>query len=115
VIFVESGLHWVPGALQEADMIYESFPSHVRPKMSQPPSHYWFNNCYATFMVDPAGLEMIHRVGADRAMWSSDYPHNESTFGYTRSAVQAVFDATNEQDAKKILGGNAVRLFGLPV
>jgi predicted TIM-barrel fold metal-dependent hydrolase len=113
VIFVESGLHWVPGALQEADMIYESFPSHVQPKLSHMPSHYWFDNCYATFMVDPAGLEMIHRVGANNAMWSSDYPHNESTLGYTRSAVQAVFDATSVEDAKKIVGGNAVRVFGL--
>jgi predicted TIM-barrel fold metal-dependent hydrolase len=64
-------------------------------------------------MVDPAGLEMIHRVGANNAMWSSDYPHNESTLGYTRSAVQAVFDATSVEDAKKIVGGNAVRVFGL--
>ena len=115
VIFVESGLHWVPGALQEADMIYESFPSHVRPKLSHSPSYYWFNNCYATFMVDPAGLEMMHRIGADRCMWSSDYPHNESTLGYTRSAVQAVFDAVSEEDAKKIVGGNAVEVFGLTV
>lgn len=113
VIFVESGLHWVPGALQEADMIHESFPSQVRPRLSQPPSHYWYNNCYATFMVDPAGLEMVHRIGADRCMWSSDYPHNESTLGYTRSAVQAVFDATSVENAQKIVGGNAIRLFGL--
>jgi predicted TIM-barrel fold metal-dependent hydrolase len=113
VIFVESGLHWVPGALQEADMIYESFPSHQRPLLSKPPSHYWFNNCYATFMVDPAGLEMIHRIGADRAMWSSDYPHNESTLGYTRSAVEAVFKSVSEADARKIVGENAVKVFGL--
>jgi predicted TIM-barrel fold metal-dependent hydrolase len=56
---------------------------------------------------------LIHRVGADRAMWSSDYPHNESTFGYTRSAVQAVFSATSEANAQRILGGNAIDLFGL--
>ena len=115
VVFVESGLHWVPGALQEADMIYESFPSHVRPKLSHSPSHYWFNNCYATFMVDPAGLEMLGRIGADRCMWSSDYPHNESTLGYTRSAVNAVFDATSEERARLIVGGNAVQLYGLKV
>ena len=113
VVFVESGLHWVPGALQEADMIYESFPSHQRPKLSKPPSHYWSQNCYATFMVDPAGLEMLHRIGADRCLWSSDYPHNESTFGYTRSAIQAVFRATTEENARKIVGENAIALFGL--
>lgn len=113
VVFVESGLHWVPGALQDADLIYESFPTHVEPKLSHLPSYYWHQNCYATFMVDPAGLQLIDRIGADRAMWSSDYPHNESTLGYTRSAIQAVFDATREEDAKKIVGGNAIKVFGL--
>jgi predicted TIM-barrel fold metal-dependent hydrolase len=113
IVLVESGLHWVPGALQEADMIYESFPTHVRPKLGHSPSYYWYNNCYATFMVDPAGLEMMHRIGADRCMWSSDYPHNESTLGYTRSAVQQVFDMCPEEDAKKIVGGNAIEVFGL--
>lgn len=112
VIFVESGLHWVPGALQQADMIYESFPTHVE-RLEHAPSYYWYKNCYATFMVDPAGLEQIDRIGAGHAMWSSDYPHNESTFGYTRSAIKSVFDSVSEEDAKKIVGGNAVEVFGL--
>ena len=47
-------------------------------------------------------------------MWSSDYPHNESTLGYSRSAVHAVFDAVGEEDGKKIVGGNAIEVFGLP-
>src|SRR5690606_35513154 len=87
IIFVESGIHWVPGALQQADMIYESFPTHVD-RLEHAPSYYWYNNCWATFMVDPAGMDQIDRIGADRAMWSSHYPHNESTLGYTRSAIQ---------------------------
>ena len=85
----------------------------VQPKIAHSPSHYWHSNCYATFMVDPAGLEMIHRIGADRALWSSDYPHNESTLGYTRSAVEAVFASTTVESARKIVGGNAKELFGL--
>ena len=62
-------------------------------------------------MTDPAGLELLHRIGADRVMWSSDYPHQESTFGYTRGAVQAVFDATSVENAQMILGGTAEKLF----
>jgi predicted TIM-barrel fold metal-dependent hydrolase len=114
VVLVESGLHWVPGALQEADMIAESFPNHVKPKLSHQPSYYWFNNCWATFMTDPAGLAMLDRIGADRCLWSSDYPHNESTLGYTRSAVASLFEATTTENAQKIAGGNAIELFGLP-
>lgn len=113
VVFVEGQLNWVPGALQDADMIYNGFNSMVSPKLAHDPSHYWHTNCYATFMVDPAGLELIHRIGADRALWSSDYPHNESTLGYTRSAVRQVFDMVPEVDARKIVGENAADLFGI--
>jgi len=46
-------------------------------------------------------------------MWSSHYPPNESTVGYTRSAVEAVFRSVSEADARLIVGENAARLFGL--
>jgi predicted TIM-barrel fold metal-dependent hydrolase len=97
--------------LHDADMIYNSFPTMVSPKLAHPPSWYWRQHCYATFMTDPVGLEMLHRIGADRVMWSSDYPHQESTFGYTRSAIEAVFKACPVEDAQKILGKTALQLF----
>jgi predicted TIM-barrel fold metal-dependent hydrolase len=111
VVFVEAGLSWIPGMLHDADMIYNSFPTSVSPKLAHAPSWYWRQHCYATFMTDPVGLEMLHRIGADRVMWSSDYPHQESTFGYTRSAIEAVFRATSLEDAQKILGKTALDLF----
>lgn len=111
VVFVEGGICWVASMLHDADMIYNSFPTVMNPKLAHPPSWYWFNHCYATFMTDPAGLELLHRIGADRVMWSSDYPHQESTFGYSRSAIQAVFDATSVENAQLILGKTARALF----
>lgn len=111
VVFVEGGICWVAPMLHDADMIWNSFPTVMNPKLAHPPSWYWFNHCYATFMTDPAGLELLHRIGADRVMWTSDYPHQESTFGYTRSAIQAVFDAASVVDAQKILGKTALELF----
>jgi predicted TIM-barrel fold metal-dependent hydrolase len=111
VVFAEGGICWVASMLHDADMIYNSFPTAMNPKLAHPPSWYWFNHCYATFMTDPAGLELLHRIGADRVMWSSDYPHQESTFGYTRSAIQAVFDATSVENAQKIVGKTALEVF----
>lgn len=114
VVFVEGGISWVASMLHDADMIYNSFSSSVSPKLKHPPSWYWRNHCYATFMTDPVGLEVLHRIGADRVMWASDYPHQESTFGYTRSAIQAVFDAVpNVEDAQKILGKTAIEVFNM--
>ena len=113
VVFVEGQLNWVPGALQDADMIYNGFNSMVFPKLAHDPSHYWHTNCYATFMVDPAGLELIHRIGVGRALWSSDYPHNESTFGYSEQSLAAVVDAVGPDDAVKIVSTNVLDFLGL--
>ncbi|MDH3731185.1 MAG: amidohydrolase, partial [Acidimicrobiia bacterium] len=56
IVFTEGGISWVAPALYEADKIYTAFKSEMNPKLAHPPSHYWFENCYATFMDDPVGL-----------------------------------------------------------
>ena len=110
-VFVEAGLAWIPGMLHDADMIYNSFPTQISPRLAHPPSWYWRRHCYATFMTDPVGLSLLPRIGAETAMWSSDYPHQESTFGYTRSAIEAVFKAVPVDQAQMILGKTALDLF----
>jgi predicted TIM-barrel fold metal-dependent hydrolase len=51
-------------------------------------------------------------LGADNCMWSIDYPHPESTYGESGSVAQSVYEALGPADAKKVLGGNAARLYG---
>ena len=46
-------------------------------------------------------------------MWSADYPHNESSYGYTRSSLKQVADKVGPERARGIVGGNAIRLLGL--
>ena len=113
VVFVEAGICWVASMLHDADMAYNSFPTMMVPKLKHPPSWYWRNHCYATFMTDPAGLELLHRIGPETVMWSSDYPHQESTFGYTRSSIDAVFKSTSVENAQMILGKTALKLFNM--
>jgi len=100
--------------LHDADMGYNSFPNAMIPQLAHPPSWYWRNHCYATFMTDPSGLQLIDRIGPETAMWSSDYPHQESTFGYTRSSIQAVFDSVKDVAmAQRILGKTALDVFDM--
>jgi predicted TIM-barrel fold metal-dependent hydrolase len=114
VVFVEAGLCWVASMLHDADMGANSFPNAMIPKLKHPPSWYWRNHCYATFMTDPSGLQLIDRIGPETAMWSSDYPHQESTFGYTRSSIQAVFDSVKDvKAAQNILGKTALDVFDM--
>ena len=74
---------------------------------------YWDHHMYASFMVDPLGLEQIDRIGVDRVMWSSDYPHNESTFGYSEQSLANVVDAVGLDDAAKVVSGNVMTFLGL--
>ena len=64
-------------------------------------------------MNDRVGLSHIDQFGAETAMWSADYGHNEGTYGYTRDSVKALFDTLDEDTAKLVVGGNAARMFGL--
>jgi predicted TIM-barrel fold metal-dependent hydrolase len=62
-------------------------------------------------MTDPVGLSLLDRIGPETCMWSSDYPHTESTFAYTPSSIEAVFAATSVENAQKIVGKTALELF----
>jgi predicted TIM-barrel fold metal-dependent hydrolase len=65
-------------------------------------------------MIDPLGLDMIDKVGVDRVMWAADYPHNESTFGYSEKSLATVVDAVGPENAAKIVSTNIQKFLGLP-
>jgi predicted TIM-barrel fold metal-dependent hydrolase len=67
----------------------------------------------ASFMVDPLGLRLIEQIGVDKVMWASDYPHNESTFGYSEKSLAAVVEAVGPENAARIVSGNIRKFLGL--
>jgi predicted TIM-barrel fold metal-dependent hydrolase len=113
LVFAEGGLAWVAPALQDAEMIFDSFGGLLEPRPKHRPSHYWFKNCYATFQNDRLGLEQLRYIGVDNIMWGSDYPHTEGAYGYCKRARQRVLEQTSPEDAHKILGGTARKVFKL--
>ena len=112
VVFAEGGIAWVADAVSALDRVFRAYYTILKPKLEQMPSFYWKRNCMAAFMDDPIGLELIHHIGADNVMWSVDYPHPESTYGYSGEVMKGIYDALGHEDAKKVLGGNAAELYG---
>jgi predicted TIM-barrel fold metal-dependent hydrolase len=105
----EGGINWVASTLQDAKHAHASYRHLENLKIKHEPEYYWRQHMCASFMVDPLGLELIDRIGADKAMWSADYPHNESSFGYSKSSINQVVDAVGVERAKDIVGGNICR------
>lgn len=113
VVFAEAGLHWIPGVLQDAELLMDQFEPLLDPRLALRPTDYWRRNCYATFMADSLGLKLLDYIGADRVMWAADYPHNEGTLGASKAVIEEIVAAVSPADAKKILGGTAIELFDL--
>lgn len=109
----EGGINWVPSTLQDAEHIAASFRHLSNLEVQHEPRYYWENHMVASFMVDPLGLDLVDRIGVDRVMWSTDFPHNESTYGYSSQSLAAVVDAVGADKAADIVGGNIKRFLGL--
>jgi predicted TIM-barrel fold metal-dependent hydrolase len=109
----EGGINWVPAAIQDCEHLYASLQHMGDHPIAKPVADYWNDHMCASFMVDPLGLELIDRIGVDKVMWSSDYPHNESTFGYSEQSLASVVQAVGPEDAVKIVSTNVLRFLGL--
>lgn len=113
VVFAEGGASWVADSLYSMDKICRSYYTILKPQLPHLPSFYWRRQCYATFMDDPIAMELIDRIGVDTVMWSLDFPHPESVYGYAGSVAQSIYDTIGHESAKKVLGGTAARLYSL--
>ncbi len=110
----EGGINWVPvGAAGRRAPRTPRSSTWPTTRSSTSRRTTGSNHMYASFMVDPLGLELIDRIGVDRVMWSSDYPHNESTFGYCNQSLACVVDAVGAEATAVIVSGNVKRFLGI--
>jgi predicted TIM-barrel fold metal-dependent hydrolase len=123
-VFTEQGTSWIPETLGQLDYFYGRMKSAVGSQehewgfpivesLSLTPSGYWARQCHvgSSFMRPPEA-RMRHRVGLDRIMWGSDYPHNESSFPFTREHFRLSFGAVDPAEVQQMVGGNAAEVYG---
>jgi len=100
----------LPASIWRLDHRIANAPRGIPAK--QPMSHYLRNNCYLTTSGNfstPTLLGAIAEIGADRIMFSIDYPFDPHAPGASWIDTAPIPD----DDRRKIARGNAVRLFGL--
>ncbi len=109
----EGGINWVVSAIQDAEHLHASFRHMNDLTIEHDVPYYWQKHMVSSFVVDPLGLQLIDRIGVDKVMWSTDYPHNESTFGYSRKSLKQVVDLVGPKDTPQVVGGNVKRFLGI--
>ncbi len=57
----------------------------------------------------------MKKLGLDRVMWGSDYPHHESTYPYTTEGLRQAFAGWDEADVRRVVTDNAAAVYGFDV
>ena len=113
--FMEAGCGWLPFWADHMDEEYE-LREEEAPHLSRRPSEYLRSGrCY--FGVEPEERwigQAADVVGAGALLYASDYPHWDSGWPHTVSAIRDRQDLGDDLK-RKVLGENALRFYGLPV
>lgn len=111
---IESGVGWIPWACEYMDRNWMLQKHWTGCTIQHPPSFYFDQNVYASFISDPVGVRLRDLPGCKNIMWSSDYPHSETTFPHSHKVIEQNFRGVPEADKRWILSGCAEKFFGLP-
>ena len=112
-VLVECGIGWIPYFVERMDQTFNKHRFWTKSIITEKPSTYWYRQGHATFIQDIAGVEARHRAGLHNIMWSTDYPHSDSTWPKSREALAEHFDGVPENERALIAGGNAAALYRL--
>ena len=115
VIWIESGLAWIPFLMQRLDDQFLMRQSEA-PALKMLPSEYMARHCWYSSQPMERGnmkaLEVTFEMmrAESQLLWSSDWPH----FDFDTPRVIYDLPFLSEDAKRNILGRNAQRLFGLP-
>jgi predicted TIM-barrel fold metal-dependent hydrolase len=112
-VLVECGIGWIPYFIERMDQTFAKHRFWTKSVIKEKPSFYWYRQGHATFIQDLAGVAERHRAGLKNIMWSTDYPHSDSTWPKSRDALAQHFEGVPAAERDLIAGGNAARLYGL--
>lgn len=116
LIWIESGLAWLPFLMQRLDHEYLMRSSEC-PALKRLPSEYMQDMFYTSQPMErPRDLSILETtfrmIRADtQLLWSSDYPH----WDFDLPSVIYDLPFLSEAAKRNILGGNAMRLFNIDV
>ncbi len=112
VVFLESGAGWIAHWLDRMDNHVKHW-GYASRKLALKPTEYYNRQCFISADPDePIIPGLIQVIGDDTIVFASDYPHSDSTFPGVVAELADRTDLSKESKAK-ILGENAVRLYGL--
>ena len=113
---LEAGCGWVPYLMDRMDEEFEKRGAREAPLLQAKPSEYLLNGqfWYAFELEESTLPYVIQRIGAEKLLYASDYPHWDTEWPHTVRAVLAR-DDVSDADKRRILGDNPQHFYGFTV
>ena len=108
VAFLEGTGGWMVPMLERFDHQFKVFGSSDQRTL---PSELFARQCVVSFDPDEAALPFtVERLGAERVLWASDYPHPDAKIpGVVKELLDAL--APLPREAQRIVAGGSARSF----
>ena len=114
-VTVESGIGWGAFLVEYMDRNWERHRYHTESVLTEPPSHYFRRNIKGTFLHDPVAIRERHTIGVETIMFSTDYPHSDTTWPNSTQILEEHLAGIPEEDKRKIAFENAANLYRVMV
>ncbi|NQZ98210.1 MAG: amidohydrolase [Myxococcales bacterium] len=113
VVMAEQGSAWVVPTLAGWDSSYQRpMFKHLIAGLPLKPSEYFARQVFvAASMLSPEECRIRHKIGVDKLMWGSDYPHPEGTWPNTKQKLHETFSDVPEAEARAMLGDTAAAVY----
>jgi uncharacterized protein len=114
-VSVESGIGWLPFMLGALD--YQADENNVT-GLTMKPSEYFRRNIWSCFWFEGKQahlLDDIARVGWDKVMYETDFPHPTCLYPDPLTGIGQVLSQVEYGKRKQVLSGNAAEVYGITV
>jgi predicted TIM-barrel fold metal-dependent hydrolase len=116
VVSVESGIGWIPFALDALEyQLEETAPNESR-HLQRRPTEYFRDHVLACFWFERfAPVHLIESIGVDNVLFETDFPHPTCLWPDSLTHAVNVLGHLSDADRKKVLQDNAARLYKIDV
>jgi predicted TIM-barrel fold metal-dependent hydrolase len=121
-VVTEGAAYWAADMMWKWDQYFggghttKKMAALMEGKLSKLPSDYFGTNIFiGASTMSKEEIRRRHVIGCDVAMWGTDYPHPEGTWPNTVARLRSDFHDVPVDDARKLLGETAARVYGFDV
>jgi hypothetical protein len=101
------------GASGAEDSQEAKFGAGAIDQLSLSPTEYWHRQCHlGSSFIRAHEVGLRDRVGVDRIMWGSDYPHLEGCWPFSHQHLRLAFADVPEDEVRLLVGRNAADVYG---